>query len=260
MTKAHKEPWDKKAGAIIDKCGRAIRSLWDILYKITKQLIEIVNHAIALLTNLIVEPTTTIFFCVGMVAVVTVVTAYQWFEVGVWVGAMTGVSTVFGWTLGTLGMIAGLGINIQELSPELHTINKHFAAALQYMGVKLDHTPKPTDLKDRLDNWFSYLMAVARKGRYISYAVETAIVVVYVSSTGLTITSVVVAFVSLTFPELSIKYLRNNVLLFATASALANQEEEKESVRNFGGTSARGGKGGFDAPGGDFATSKKERF
>lgn len=256
MTKAqHKEPWDKKAGTIIDKCGRAIRSLWDILYKIIKQLIETVNYLVTLLTNLIVEPTTTIFFCLGMLIVVTLVTAYQWFEVGVWVGTAIGTTTFLGWTLGFFGMIGGLFLNIEELSPELHKINENLAAAFKNMGVKFDHTPQPDNLEDRLKNWFSYDMAFAKKGRWISYLVETAIVVVYVAATGLTVTSVAVAFVALTCPELAIKYLRSKVSLFATASALANQEEEQKSVRNFGGTSA---KGGFD----DFAASsgKKERF
>lgn len=256
MTKAqHKEPWDKKAGKIIDKCGRAIRSLWDILYKIIKQFIETVNYLVTLVTNLIVEPTTTIFACLGMLMAVTLVTAYQWFEVGVWVGVVIGTTTFLGWTLGVLGMIGGLFLNVEELSPELHKINEHLAKAFQGMGVKFDHTPQPDDLEDRLSNWFSYDMAFAKKGRWVAYMVETAVVVVYVAATGLTVTSVATAFIALTCPELATKYLRSKVSLFATASALANQEEEKRSVRNFGG------KGGSAARGGDIADSgKRGRF
>ncbi len=131
------------------------------------------------------------------------------------------------------------------------------------MGVKTDHTPEPDNIKDRLANWFSYDMALAKKGRLVSYAVESAIVLTYIFATGLTLQAIVVAVISLTCPEAVIKYLSSKTSLFGTASALANQIESESTGRNFGGSSApKGGKsgGGLDAPfpGGEGA--KKDRF
>ena len=96
MTKT-REPWDERVSAIIDKIFRVIRSIWDILYKIIKQFIETVNYLVTLLTKLVTDPSATIFFCLGLLGIVTIVTGFQWWQVGVWIGQMFGVSTFLGW-------------------------------------------------------------------------------------------------------------------------------------------------------------------
>jgi hypothetical protein len=259
-----KEPWDKRATGLVDKVGRVIRSLWDILYKIIQQTIETVNYVVRLIIRLVINPTATIFFCLGLLAFVTVITSIQWWQIGVWVGVLTGVPSLMGWGLGLVGMIGGLFINIEELSPELHKIDESLARAYDKMGVKLDHTPEPESLKDRLANWFSYDMALAKKGRLVSYVAESAIVLSYIFMTGLTFQVIIIAVISLICPEIVVKYLASKTSLFGTASALANQiESEGGTTRNFGGSKPAKG-GSFEAPGMEFpgggSGGKKDRF
>ena len=255
-----REPWDKRVTGLVDKIGRVIRSIWDILYKIIQQTIESVNYIVRLLIRLVINPSATIFFCLGLLAFVTVVTSVQWWQIGVWIGVMTGVPSLMGWGLGLVGMIAGLFINIEELSPELHKIDESLAKAYDKMGGRLDHTPEPENLKDRLANWFSYDMALAKKGRLVSYVAESAVVLSYIFITGLTFQAIVIALIALIFPEVTVKYLASKTSLFGTASALANQiESESGTTKNFGG--ARSGKpSSFEAPGMETPSGKKDRF
>ncbi len=109
-----KEPWDKRVGGMIEKVGRVVRSIWDILYKIAQQTIETVNYFVTLITKLVINPTATIFFCLGLLAFVTVITAFQWWQIGVWIGQVLGMPQLLGWGLGTVGMVGGLFLNIEE--------------------------------------------------------------------------------------------------------------------------------------------------
>lgn len=260
MTKT-KEPWDKRVISLVDKIGRVFRSVWDILYKITQQFIETINYLVPLVTKTVINPTATIFFCLALLVFVTLITGFQWWEIGVWAGRMIGMPNLLGLGLGAVGIAVGLFLNIEELSPELHKIHENLARAYDKMGVKLDHTPEPENLKDRLSNWFSYDLALAKKGRLLSYAIESAIVLSFAFMTGLTFQSIVVALISLTCPEFVVKYLASKTSLFGTASALANQIESEGGTRNFGGSKS-GKSGGLEAPGMDFPgdSRKKDRF
>ena len=236
-----KEPWDKKVEEAIAKFFRALKSIWRLLYKILYQAMDSVIFLVTLITKLIVNPTATIAMCIAFLCFVTVLTAFQWWQIGFWIGQMLGMPTVLGWGLGTIGMAAGLFLNIEELSPELHKISESLARAFDKMNVKPDHVVEPDNIKDRLANWYSYDMALAKKGRLLSYAVETAIVIGYVFGTGLTLQAIVIAFVSLTCPEVAIKYLSSKTSLYGTASALATEIEEGTPVKNFGGSPQGGG-------------------
>jgi FtsH-binding integral membrane protein len=256
-----KEPWDKRVGSMVEKVGRVLRSIWDILYKIIQQAIETINYLVTLITKLLINPTATIVFWIGALALVTILTAVQWWQIGVWIGQILRTPQFLGWSLGTVGMMGGLFLNIEELSPELHKIHENLARAYDKMGVKLDHTPEPDNIKDRLANWFSYDMSLAKKGRLFSYAVEAALVLSFVFLTGLTLQAIALAVISLVLPEVVIKCLSSKTSLFGTASALANQIESEGSGRNFGGSSApKGAKAGFDPsfPGGE--GGRKDKF
>ena len=259
MGKPNKEPWDKRVGEAIGKFFRVLRSVGEILYKIAQQTIETINYIVTITIKLVINPSASVFFCLGVLGFITAVTAFQWWEVGVWLGSRLELQTLLGWGLGTLGIVVGLFLNIEELSPELHKIHESLARAYDKMGVKFDFTPDESDIKDRVANWFSYDMSLAKKGRWTSYAVETAIVVPYMFLTGLTFQTVAIGFVALACPELSVKYLSSKTSLFGTATALANQiENESGSTRNFGGSS-KGGVPSMDFPGGS-GGGKKDRF
>lgn len=229
-----KEPWDKKVGEAISKFFRVLKSIWQLIYKIIYQAMDSMIFLVTLITKLIVNPTATIAMCIGFLCFVTILTAFQWWQIGFWIGKMLGMPSLLGWGLGTIGMAAGLFLNIEELSPELHKISESLARAFDKMNVKTDHVLDPENIKDRLANWYSYDMALAKKGRLLSYAIETAIVIGYVFGTGLTLQAIVIAFVSLTCPEVAIKYLSSKTSLYGTASALATEIEDGTPVKNFG--------------------------
>lgn len=255
-----KEPWDKKVGSTIDKVYSIIRSIGELLYKIAHQAMDTVIFLVTLVTKLFVNPNATIAMCIAFLIFITLITAYQWWQIGFWIGKMVGMPKVLGWGLGTVGMAAGLFLNVEELSPELHKISEGLAKAFDKMNVKTDHVTDPDNIKDRLANWYSYDMALAKKGRLVSYGTETALVVTYIFGTGLTLQAITVAVVSLTCPEAAIKYLSSKISLYGTATALMNQMETGDSAKNFGG--AKGGKGmPFDMPsGGGGSGHKSDKF
>ena len=257
--KPTKEPWDKKVGEFIGKVGRFLRSVWDILYKVLRQAIDTINYLIILIIRLLLNPSSTVFFCLFLLAVVTIVTMNQWWQIGLWIGRIGGVVRFWGWSVGLIGMGLGLFINVEELAPELHKISTPLAKAFKQMGVKTDFVPEPDNFDSLIADKPSYDMSLAKKGRIVSYFVETAIVITFIFATGLTLQSIVLAVISLVCPEMIVKYTSSKTELFGTGASLAAEIEDNSPVRNFGGSPKSGRGGSSDIPGGG-GVGKPDRF
>lgn len=239
-----KEPWEKKVGNIINKIFNAFRGLLGILKKIVQQAMRTVITFFTYILDILTDPSSPCFFAMAALVLVGLVTSYQWVEIGLWFGRLVGMSQIMGWGFATVALIAGLGINVQQLSPELHKINVNLARSYQKIGLNPEHDGDPSNLGERIRNWHSFDFKIAKKGRIVSYVIETGIVALVLLATGINPVSFIIALVSLIAPEATVKWVKatTNTLDAINESHLPDDDDEVQA-------SPRGSKGGsgFDS-------------
>ena len=242
MSRPPKEGWNQKVTAAVYKLFDVIRGILDILKKIIQQAMRTVVAFFMNMLQIITDPSSPCFTAIIILVLVGMVAAYQWAQIGLWFGRLMGMPRILGWGFATIGMLAGLGINIEQLSPQLWKININLAKAFQKMGLNPEHEGNPNDIGERIKNWHSFDFQLAKKGRIVSYALESGLVVSHLFLTGLSLVSLVIAAISLVAPEFAVKNLAAKAHTLGMANDLAMQEESGDNT----GSPRGGAKGGFD--------------
>lgn len=244
MSGREKANWNQKVTAAINKFFNIVKSVIDIIYKIIRQIMSTIVFFFQIVARLLTDPNTACLLASAWVILFLGIAGFQWWQIGIWFGRVLGVSDVFGWGVATVGVFAGLALNIEQLSPEIWKIWKNLAKAFQKMKVNPQYETSKNDINDKLNNWESYDYQHAKKGRWISYAIETGIVLAYIAYNSFTVTNIVIALISLICPEWSIKNLAAKTSVYSRATEIAIELDEEDDTRPFsGGGQAKGGGG-----------------
>ncbi|MBW4539721.1 MAG: hypothetical protein KME43_11345 [Myxacorys chilensis ATA2-1-KO14] len=184
-----------------------LKGLIEILASIFKNVIALIVFLFKYLIEILANPSLPSVIAIAFFIFVSSVAAYQWGQIGVWIGALLNLTGVGGIAAATVGVLVGLGINIYQLAPELWKIRRDMAKAYTDLNIDpdsdLENSNSPSD---RLAHWLTYDHGTLKGLRRTSYLVETGLIVAYCAIPGgMEVMAIVISAVSLAGIELGLK-------------------------------------------------------
>lgn len=212
----------EKVQNFVLKLFNFFKSIAKLLWLLFENAFQLIVFCFGLLIKLLASPTTPCIVAIVSFGLVCSIAAAQWFQIGVWIGKLLGVSKGWGLGSGTLGILVGLGINIYQLAPNLWKLRRDIALAYQALDINPDYqVESPENVVERIQNWLSFDHSTLKKIRLITYSIETGIVLTYCFlATGLQFFSILQAAISLLLPEKCLE------LVSSTVSALGGVSEK----------------------------------
>lgn len=220
---------------------KAIEVVFRILMIVIEVIAAIFKNAIALivflfkhLIEILANPSMPSVIAIAFFIFVAGVAAYQWGQIGAWIGSLVGLGGVAGLAASTIGVLVGIGINIYQMAPELWKIRRDMAKAYQDLGIKPDEDlDQPNNPTDRLVHWLSYDHGTLKGLRRTSYFLETALVLAYCALPGgLDVLSIVIAGVSLLGVEMALKGVGATTNLANAVNQKLSAQTQKEREDN----------------------------
>lgn len=226
--KTKKVGWHRNVIKFLRKIAGVIRSFIHILGEIGQHVMDLIAYVFSVVVKLATSPTTPIFFAIILVLIVGAITLNQWWEIGVWLARLFKFNRYAG---GVTGALFGIGLNSFQLAPILWKISRDLTDAYREMGVNTDYEPEEEETPQTLErNWFSANHRSLKTLSAISYCVETAIVISYVSiAQKLAMLAIAQAAISLRMPEESLKIASHTISLLGTASRKVAYRQPPES-------------------------------
>ena len=223
-TKSAKRTWVQVAMMVIKRIFKWIRQLLSVLYEILQEVLNTTVYLFSIGLKFISAPSTPCLLAISVFGVVMIITAGQWWQLGVWLGRLIGIGGIFNSFLsvgtGAAGMFLGLCLNIFQLSSEMWKISRRFA---EYYAEKSVNTEKDTSedksVKARLGDWLSYDHSNLKKFRKMSYLLETGLMIAYTLLANMNFWGLVLGAIALTAPELTIKFVSSTISLLGGVSS-----------------------------------------
>lgn len=232
-TKSAKRTWVQVAMMVIKRIFKWIRQLLSVLYEILQEVLNTTVYLFSIGLKFISAPSTPCLLAISVFGVVMIITAGQWWQLGVWLGRLIGIGGIFNSFLsvgtGAAGMFLGLCLNIFQLSSEMWKISRRFA---EYYAEKSVNTEKDTSedksVKARLGDWLSYDHSNLKKFRKMSYLLETGLMIAYTLLANMNFWGLVLGAIALTAPELTIKFVSSTISLLGGVSSHEAEAQQDE--------------------------------
>lgn len=223
--------WFHTVSAFIGKIFHVIKLLIHTVWEIISHVLSTIVFFFSLLIKVVADPSTPCVVAITMFMIVCIIAGFQWWQIGVWLGGLMGFdASVLGIASGFVGVMLGLGLNVYQLSPQLWKIRRDVAAWYAKNNVKLNHKSSgEATVKERQENWHSYDHRTLKSARYLTYGIETGLVLVYCALVqNFAFWAIVQAAVSLLLPEKSIEAVSSTISLLGEVSNDVNRPEQKE--------------------------------
>lgn len=237
-TKKVRSTWSHRISKFIARIFSFIKGCFQVLWEIIEHSLEAVTFFFGLLVRVIANPSTPCVVAIIFFMFVSAVAAAQWFAIGVWLGQAFGLSgTIGGISSGLMGMLLGLGLNVYQLSSELWKLRRDVAKAYADMRVDPEFDDSDPTLEDKNSHWESYDHGTLKRGRLLSYGLETALVIAYVGiAQKFQFVALLQAAVSLLLPEKSLEMVSSTVGLMGQVSERVTEptdidEEPKQTQK-----------------------------
>lgn len=201
--------WKEKITTFIKKIFGFGKLLLHLLSEFIHNSFSLTTYAIKILVEVLATADAVVFVAAILFGGVMLAAGYQWGQIGVWVAKALGFGgAIAGIGAATAGILAGIGFNVYQLFPTLWRLKRKVAIA--YAKNNID--PKATDLKDgvqeRLQNWHTFSHRTLKRGRRLSYFVETCIQIIFWATVlSLSVNGMLMLIVTLVLPEVTIAIL-----------------------------------------------------
>ena len=124
-----KRTWVQTAVMVVKRIFKWVRQLLAIVYEILQEILNTTVYLFSIALKFISAPSTPCLLAISVFGIVMIVTAGQWWGLGIWIGKLLGIGGVFNSLLstgtGAMGMFLGLCLNIFQLSSEMWKMFKH---------------------------------------------------------------------------------------------------------------------------------------
>ena len=228
-----KKSWVQVAVMVVKRIFKWFRQLLSILYEILQEVLNTTVYLFSIGLKFISAPSTPCLLAISVFGVVMIITAGQWWQLGVWLGRLIGIGGIFNSFLsvgtGAAGMFLGLCLNIFQLSSEMWKISRRFA---EYYAEKSVNTEKDTSedksVKARLGDWLSYDHSNLKKFRKMSYLLETGLMIAYTLLANMNFWGLVLGAMALTLPEITIKFVSSTITLLGGVSEHESEKPQDE--------------------------------
>lgn len=211
---------------LVKKVFKLFRMIIHLAWAIVENAMRLTLFFFNYLLKLLANPTTPCVVAIIAFGAVSTIAAFQWFQIGVWLGRMLHFKSIYGIAAGVSGVILGTGINVYQLAPQLWKIRRDIAKAYGDLGIDTDFEADEETVKTRQQNWLSFDHSALKKTRLASYAIETALVLGYVFASGLNFFAIIQAAVSLLLPERMLELVASTVSVLGGVSDHMAAEEE----------------------------------
>lgn len=229
-----KTTWSYKVSRFITRVFDFVKGVMRALWEIIEHTLEAVAFFFGLLVRVVANPSTPCVVAIIFFMFIATVAAAQWFAIGVWIGLALGLGgTIGGISSGVMGLLLGLGLNVYQLSSELWKLRRDVAKAYADMRVDPDFDASDPTLQDKNIHWESYDHGTLKRGRLLSYALETALVIAYAGiAQSFQFVALLQAAVSLLLPEKALEMVSATVGLMGQVSErVTNPDSEPESTQ-----------------------------
>lgn len=232
-TKNAKRTWLSIAIALVRGLFRLFRQLCSVLAEIIKQVLHSGVYIVAEFLRIITEPQTICVCAIVGAGVVFALTSLQWYQLGLWLASLLRFPNGFLTSAGVVGAVAGLFLNIFQLSSELWKIRVDLAKDYASRNVDPHFEPEGEDegIVARLQNWANHNHKTLRAFRRYSYVFETATMIAFVLLNSLDFMGLLTGAAALLLPEQSVKLVSATVGLLGSATEAENDQEE---ANNYG--------------------------
>lgn len=231
-TEIGKKSFFAKVQSFVVKIFGFLKAAAKLLWLLTENAFQLTVYCFSLLVKLLASPTTPCLVAIACFGLVCSIAAAQWFQIGVWLGRMLGVSAGWGLGAGTLGVLLGLGINIYQLAPQLWKLRRDIAEAYKALDINPEHQPESKEsVPERLQNWLSFDHGTLKAIRLVTYALETGIVLSYCFfATGFQFFAILQAAISLLLPEKCLELVSATVAVLGGVSEKINTPESDHAT------------------------------
>lgn len=215
---------------------KAIHWVFEFITELTKNLFLLLDKLFSFVVYLFSQivylassPEAPCVIAIAAYAAVCMIAAYQWYETGSMIGRLLKLTSIQGVGVGVAGVLVGLGINIFQMAPELWKIRRDIAEVYKNKNIDPSHHAESSQsVGDRLGNWLSVDHGKMREARRVSYLVEFGVTGFYLV-TSLAVSnffSIVIAAISLTMPEMILKWAASTIAVLGTVSQEINKAPE----------------------------------
>lgn len=230
--KSAKRTWVQIVTMIVKRIFKWVRQLIRILYEILQETLNTAVYLFGVGLKFFAAPSTPCMLAISVFGIVLVITAGQWWALGVWLGKLIGIGGIFNSFLsvgtGAAGMFLGLCLNIFQLSSEMWKISRQFAEYYESKGVDTELDATDQQVKSRLNHWLSYDHSNLKKFRKMSYLVETGLMISYTLLANMNFWGLVLGAMALTLPEITIKFVSSTISLLGGVSSHDSEPPEDE--------------------------------
>jgi hypothetical protein len=228
--KMNKQSISRWIALIAEKIELVLHGLYELIRYLLRFFVSFFRYLI-LLAQL---PETVIGFCILFFGISVVISVWQWFMIGEWVGTLFGVSAVNTgltyMTTGILGVLVGLGINSFQLGSELWKISKSIGKVYAQEKINTEFAEDVTSSNVATQEK-SISHRELKKMRRASYLFEYFVTTAFILATGLTTWKVVQAAISLRLPEFFLAKTKAVIDTLGYASdKAAEKAAEKQGV------------------------------
>ena len=226
-----KPTWSHRVSKVIARIFSIIKGIIKALWEIIEHCLETVTFFFGLLVRVVANPTTPCVVAILFFMFVATIAAAQWYLIGVWLGKAFGLGgTIGGISSGLMGLLMGLGLNVYQLSSELWKLRRDVAKAYADMNVDPDFDASDPTLEEKNSHWESYDHGTLKRGRLLSYALETALVIAYVGiAQKFQFVALLQAAVSLLLPEKALEMVSATVGLMGQVSERVTTQVDEKS-------------------------------
>jgi hypothetical protein len=215
-----KSTWSHRVSKVIARIFSIIKGIIKALWEVIEHCLETVTFFFGLLVRVVANPTTPCVVAILFFMFVSMIAAIQWFAIGVWIGKAFGLGGMIGGiSSGSMGLLMGLGLNVYQLSSELWKLRRDVAKAYADMNVDPDFDASEPTLEEKNSHWESYDHGTLKRGRLLSYALESTLVIAYVGiAQNFQFVALLQAAVSLLLPEKALEMVSATVGLMGQVS------------------------------------------
>ncbi len=226
-----KTTWSHRVSKVIARIFSIIKGIIKALWEVIEHCLETVTFFFGLLVRVVANPTTPCVVAIIFFMFVSAIAAIQWFAIGVWIGKAFGLGGMIGGiSSGSMGLLMGLGLNVYQLSSELWKLRRDVAKAYADMNVDPDFDASEPTLEEKNSHWESYDHGTLKRGRLLSYALESALVIAYVGiAQNFQFVALLQAAVSLLLPEKALEMVSATVGLMGQVSERVTTQVDEKS-------------------------------
>ena len=224
-TQKTRKGWATTVINLLGKLGNLLRDMVRVIQKAIHELFLLILRTANAALETFLSPVT---ICNAMLLAllgIALVTAAQWFGMGLWIGRFFGIRLVYGIGIGTAAVIFGGYLNWIQLSSRLYKLQEGVAAFYRSQKVDINYEGDTNDPNQRESNKYSVNHKEIKKYRGLSYYLEMMIMVAYTLAGNFSIFGLLAGIFALFVPENALDFVSNYISIMGAASDhMANQE------------------------------------